>query len=99
MNRAVYTYETCCINSTAQAINDMTDRARGITYATFMRNVGGWEKVKDIDPFSYYESPSSRNGGLKLKNDWAVSYCRSVYRGKSCVYACHSAIEYIFVKH
>lgn len=32
-----------------------------------------------------------------MPHDWHVSYHRSMFRGKPCIYVRHSAIEYIFV--
>ncbi len=80
-------YLTNCVNSTAQKINDMVDRAREITFETFARNCEwrSWAESIGYGPWLY------------LKNDYHVSFYRSVYEGKKCYYICHSCIEYIFV--
>ena len=82
-----YHFITDCISARAQDIHDMTDNAREITYATFRRYVNTCE----------LEEMLGYNGsGLKLKDDWAVSFYRSKYRRKTCVYVSWSSIEYIF---
>lgn len=84
-----YQYETCCVNSTYELITAMTDQAKEITYDTLR---------KYVDLKEFKESMGYARGILTLKNDWAVSYYRSVYNGKPCYYVKHSAIEYIWVK-
>ena len=88
-------YLTNCVNSTAEAINVMTDQAVEITYKTFMKHVKR-EEVARLFP-DYEWSGKRYGGGLHIKNDWHISYYKSVYKGMPCVYMCHSAIEYIFV--
>lgn len=88
-----YHFKTSCVNSTAAQINAMVDRAREITYQTFSRYVGP-EELQEV--FDGYTWGPGRQDGLRLKNDWAVSFYRSRYAGRKCVYVYHSAIEYIF---
>lgn len=86
------TYETCCVNSTAELIDGMTSKAVEVTYATFRRN------VEDLDEWAAemgYDIGHQR-GGLRLKNDWHVSYHKSTYDGRPCYYLVHSHIEHIF---
>ena len=82
-----YEYLTCCVNSTAQLIDAMVDAARTITYKTFIHRVN-----IDVGAFGYVK----HGKGLKLCNDWAVSFHKSNYNGTPCYYMQHSAIEYIF---
>lgn len=87
-------YETCCVNSTGPLIRAMVEAAREISYATARKAIGGavlddWAKGMSYDT-------GRERGGLRLKNDWHVSYHRSEYDGRPCVYVRHSAIEYIF---
>lgn len=89
-----YFYETNCTSSTAKLINDMVDQAREVTYATLARHVGA-DQLRFTFPF-YAWGPGTP--GLRMKNDWAVSYYRSKYRGRLCYYVQHSAIEYIFTR-
>ena len=89
-----YRYLTCCVSSTAELIEAMTDQAREITYDTFRRHVPA-SVLESV--FPHYDWGRVFPGCLRLKDDWHVAYYRSVYDGQICVYAVHSAIEYIFV--
>ena len=88
-------YHTNCIHSTAGKINNMIDQAKEITYKTFLTHFENNVELSDL--FPYYAWGHGRIDGLRLKNDWAVSYHKSKYEGKECVYMTHSAIEYVFI--
>ena len=97
-----YYYHTCCVHSTARAINNMVDDAQDITWETFRKHVH-WSEVKRIfRDYSYRRENFMDNGewniGFHIKDDWAVSFCKSKYKGKPCYYIVHSGIEYIFLK-
>jgi hypothetical protein len=81
-------YETNCVNSTAELIEDMVDNATEITFAELVDEVGQ-EQLDEVFPM-YKDIP------LTLETDWSTSYYRSVYDGRPCVYVEHSRIEYIF---
>ncbi len=81
-----YEYVGNCVGSTAEAIDAMVDSARQVTYRTFCRYVLAVE-VNDMFP-----------GPPHIKHDWAVSFHKSVYRGRPCYFVCHSAIEFIWCK-
>ena len=86
-----YQYVTCCVNAKAEDIDAMVDNAQDVSYETLKRHCEGlaeWEK----------EMGYGRQCGLYLKDDWAVGFCKSTYRGQPCYYVRHSAIEYIWVK-
>lgn len=87
-------YLTCCVNSTAEKINSMVEHKsnKEISYQVFIKNVD-IDDVKEL--FSIYEW--GRKKGLRLKNDWAVSFYKSIFDGKEAYYINHSAIEYIFI--
>ena len=87
-------YYTSCVNAKADDIYDMLDHAKEITYRTLLKHVGAKE-LQTV--FSDYDWGPKKQWGLRLKDDWAVSFRKSVYRGRACVFVCHSAIEYIFV--
>ena len=80
-------YVTCCVDSTAEKIDDMVYNAREITCQTFLRNAD-----IDVEAFGYVKS----GRGLRLKSDWAVSFFKSKFCGKPCYYMAHSCIEYIY---
>ena len=83
------TYLTNCVDSDAESINNMVEKARQITYKTLLRHI---RKAEIDSAFPCYEG-----SGLHIKNDWAVSFYSSIFQGKKCVYVEHSRIEYIFV--
>ena len=87
-----YQFRTSCVNSTAAKINAMVERAREITYKTFIQYVD----MEDLQMFEGYTWGPGRKDGLRLKDDWAVRFYRSRYAGQKCVYIDHSSIEYIF---
>jgi hypothetical protein len=88
-------YLTCCVNSTYEKITAMTERARQVTYRTARRAIGS-EAFDELCKAMGYVTGIER-GGLRIKNDYAVSFHKSVYDGQPCYYICQSAIEYIFV--
>lgn len=94
----LYHFETCCVYSTAELINDMVDRAIDITWKTFCKHVGV-DSVRDLFPdYSYTCGERKTTCGFHIKDDWAVSFHRSKYNGKKCYYLVHSGIEYIFTE-
>jgi hypothetical protein len=89
-----YQYCINCINSTGYLISKMQDDAVSVTYNTIRKHCLGFDEwAKDMG----YDIGCQR-GGLRLSQDWAVSFHRSKYRGKPCYYIRHSSIEYIWTK-
>jgi len=79
------TFKTDCINSTAEAIDAMTEVAHQITYRTFLKHV----RLTDVMVlFSNYYWKSGRAQGLRLKDDWHVAYYRSKHRGVALCVPC-----------
>ena len=85
-------YITNCTESTAEKISNMVDNAKEIKYNTFLKHV----KLNDLKSMFHFYSWNN-DGGLKMKNDYAVSFYKSKYEKKPCVFVCWSAIEYIFI--
>ncbi len=85
----MYEYLTCCVASTAELINDMTDNGRKITANTFFKHVS-LQEVNEQFGYTGTCIPS-------IKKDWHVAYYKSTYDGQRCYYLVHSAIEYIYV--
>lgn len=81
-------YLTCCVHSTAEKIDAMTEQGKEISCSTFLKNVN-----INVEDFGYVKSGK----GLKLKDDRCVSFFKSIYEGRPCYYMCHSLIEYIYV--
>jgi len=84
-------YTTCCVESTGEAIRAMVEKAREISYRTFRKHCEGLDDWAQA--MGYFRHPSQ---GLTLKNDWHVTYYKSVFQGKPCYFLVHSAIEYIW---
>ena len=78
---------TNCINSTDNFINRIQDASIDITPKTFFKYVSR-EEVKEMFPvYDRY---------MKIEDDYAVSFHRSVYLGRFHYFICHSSIEYIW---
>lgn len=88
-------YLTCCVNSTADLINALTESGREITRRTFQKSADP-DSLREWERAAGYDTGTER-GGLRMSKDWAVAYYKGVYDGRPCVYLVHSAIEYIFV--
>lgn len=89
-----YRFETSCVDCpNGRWINDMTDQAFDLTYDTMRRLLG-----EQLITWAIEHGYDRRPPGLTLRQDWSVSYHRSKYRGRDCLYVKWSAIEFIFVR-
>ena len=87
----MFTYATCCVNSTAEQIHAMVAAERTVTLATLRRHCA------DLDDWARTMSYAvGAERGLHLDKDWAVSYHKSRYDGRPCYYIDHSRIEHIW---
>lgn len=77
-----------CVSSSAEAIDEMIEQARVVTYTTVDKHCN----LEELE--SIYEGC----GSLTLSSDRQVSFYKSKYAGKPCYYVVHSAIEYIFTR-
>jgi hypothetical protein len=104
----MFEYETNCTYPSftydkGKAIADMVERARKITWRTFSKHVH-WTSVRRLFKLYSYrgEHRSPLTGELTvpfhIKDDWAVGFYKSVYRGRACYFINHSSIEYIFTR-
>jgi hypothetical protein len=94
MLRPGFFYSINCVNSDAESIHALLDSSREVSYKTFCKH------CKDLDEWAQnmkYDIYRGR-GGLRLKNDWAVSYHKGKYQGKPCYFLRHSGIEYIWLE-
>ena len=76
------------------ALNTMTREAADITRQTFLKHVDR-DNLREVEAQLGYEAHPRR--GLTMAGDWHVSYHKSTFEGKPCVYFVWSAFEYIFV--
>ena len=79
-----YHYKTDCVSSRAKDIIEMVDNSREVTYETLRKHCEGISTFFGTSPH--------------IKNDWAVRFYKSKFKGKPCYYVDHSAIEYIWTK-
>lgn len=90
------TFETDCVGSgDGAAIQAMVDSAQDITRRTFCRHVDQQSREEVERALGYQVGPGP---DLTLARDWHVSYHKSTYRGRPCVYFRWSAIEHIFTE-
>lgn len=102
MNRN-FKYKLCRIQSTAEKINAMTEKALEITWTTFKRHVDPKEVQRVFPGYSYRREMVSpidnrATAPFHIKDDHAVTFWRGKYDGQRCYYICHSGIEYIFLQ-
>jgi hypothetical protein len=73
----------------------MQDKAVSITYRTMRRKLG--KVLTDVEEMLGYDTGRGKRG-LRMKNDFAVSFYKSTYQGKPCLYFVWSHIEHIFLE-
>ena len=89
-NKKPFKYSFNCVGISQNEVchlHKMIDEAKDIAWETFA-------KVCD---YVDIEKEVIGKGGIKLKDDWYVSFHSSTYKGKKCYYFRHSAIEYVFL--
>lgn len=89
------TFQTDCVSSSTEAVTAMLDKERPITRRTFLRHVDR-DNLRRIEADLGYERHPSR--GLTMAGDWHVSYGKSFFLGRPCVFFAWSAIEHIFTE-
>jgi hypothetical protein len=88
-------YLTSCVDSTYEAIRNLVDNSRSISYRTAHRRIGR-AALAEVFPCYDWDRKRSRACYLPMKADWHVSYHKGRYLGRPVYYVRHSAIEYIF---
>jgi hypothetical protein len=76
------------------ALQAMIDNSAEVTLATIRRHCAG---LRDWEKLMGYATGGER--GLRLKDDYHVSYHKGTFRGRRCFYIVHSAIEYIWTRN
>ncbi|MGA2260810.1 MAG: hypothetical protein ABSH28_05170 [Acidobacteriota bacterium] len=84
-----FQYETCCIESTAELINDMIDSATKVTLDTILRHCRGIEEWAEGHGYGRW---------LPLERDLYVGYYRGRFLGVRCYYVDWSGIEFIWTR-
>lgn len=96
-------FETTCVGARGEDIIHMTDAADQISAEEFQEAVGT-QAYYDLEiSLGYRNARTERHPNgvrdinlMPLSEDYAVSFHRSTYRGRKCVYLVWSAIEYVF---
>lgn len=73
------------------SFNEMIDRSRDISFATFAKHVD-WKPV--AKQMGYATEPGEQ--GLRLDKDYAVRFCKSKLDDEGVYFMVHSAIEFVF---
>ena len=81
-----YVFTTTCVNSRADLILDMVDRAHEVTWSTFTRHVPRHELR------AFFPGPPA------LERDYHVKFYSSRFNGRRCYFLVHSAIEYVWTE-
>ncbi|AVK09265.1 TPA: hypothetical protein L6A41_31425 [Pseudomonas aeruginosa] len=92
-----FEYYTRCIDlhdgesarSKGQAISDLVEAARKITFKSLAKHVTGLEELNQQLGYGR---------GLRLQDDYHVTYWKGVYRGEPAYFLIHSAIEHVFIR-
>ncbi len=82
---------TTCVTAPAELIGEMVDNATELEYSELLEHVTQ-EYLDEVFP-QYRYVP------VTLKSDWSVSYWKSEYDGKPCVYVDWSRQEHVFVEN
>ena len=87
-----YFYVINCVASNAEDIGYMVDHAEEVPFEVFITQVNN-EEFREIEAEMGYPA----NDFLReMKDDYAVSFWHSTFRGVDCYYFDHSRIEYVF---
>jgi len=82
---------TCVGNHDTDALEIMAQHDREITYKTFARHVD----IRSISELLGYAYDRGQEG-MRLSQDYAVRFYRSVWKGKPCYHMDWSRIDHIF---
>lgn len=88
---------TTCVDVSGDDLQHLElaiEKEREVTFSTFAKYVD----VKSVSEQLGYSQGRARRGErlLTLGNDWAVSFYRSIWKGKRCYFMRWSAIEYVY---
>jgi hypothetical protein len=87
-----FKFETDCVSSTGELINEMRDNSVEVSFEEMIDNCVGLLEWSVKAGFELHERL-----GLTLENDCAVSYHKAAYMGHACYYLVWSCIEHVWV--
>lgn len=90
MGKLKYSYN-CVGAPDIKELSYIVENGRKIKRETFLKHVDQ-DDIKDLERALGYGS------GIKMKDDWHVSYYSCSYKGSRIYYFVHSAIEFVFTK-
>jgi len=91
-----YCYELSCVDlKDGMPIQEMINRSVDISWEEFNKYVS----IEQLSMLfgNIYNFDKADNSGLRIQDDYHVSFHKSYYEGTSCYYLDHSSIEYIFL--
>ena len=89
-----YSWLQTCVGADYWEIHKMQDAGEEIDYDELVEAVGIDELRRFFPEYDWDQT----GDGLTLKDDWSVTYHRSLYRGFPCMVVGHSGIDYIWIK-
>jgi len=92
MRASVARYVGNCTTKPAFFVDSVMDHAKDITYKTFIRYVH-WQELVDLFPVYDW----NKAGGLKIWDDYAVSFYKCKVGAETYYIVKHSSIEYFFL--
>lgn len=84
-----------CVSASPEEVRTYDYEARSITADTAFRRIGTQALAK---VFHDYAWGSGTAPGLRLRDDFAVSYSSGWFRGHKCITVHHSRIHHFFVR-
>ena len=96
-NDTVFSFYSDCVSwdeADVDNLSSMIDDSSTITRETFLKHVDKEEFREMERTFGY---AVGREKGLKMADDWAVSYSKSKLHGQLVYFFTHSAIEFVFI--
>ena len=97
--RKVYRYWQSCVgfSGNVDALIKMVDEAKEITWKTFRQHVSLADLEQLFPDYKWNQGPCRKDEwGLHIKDDYAVGFYRSKYKGRTVYFVDHGRIEYIF---
>ena len=87
-----YRFLTTCVDIPSEdleAFEEMMENAKSVTYETLRRHCEGLREWEDMLGYGSW---------LRMKDDYAVSFYKSTFKGKPCYYFDWSRIEHVWVR-
>lgn len=84
-----------CVDASSEEVQAYDYGSRSIPAETALRRIGARALSKT---FPDYIWGPSKVGGLRMRDDFAVSYSSGWFRGRKCITVHHSRIHHFFVR-